>query len=190
MIGFDPPKGIYVYVFGEDLVKVKGVPFILKDNVRIPSGMSYALKANELTNGVLGGIFSLRGSEGNGLELLKKTLSYASDTRDPAIAILTNGTLNSAYFEHKFYSDKLDLLLAEPSDIIVKDKEVVVQTLDGEAHVDVIYRRIEDLDYLTPGLMNAYLRGYSILKTPLTFFKLSLNLLEKFKSFLRDLEFY
>ncbi|MFP3202991.1 MAG: circularly permuted type 2 ATP-grasp protein [Sulfolobus sp.] len=160
MIGFDPPKGIYVYIFGEDLVKVKGVPFILEDNVRIPSGMSYALKANELTNRVLGDIFSLRGSEGNGLELLKKTLSYASDTRDPVIAILTDGTLNSAYFEHKFYSDKLDLLLAEPSDIIVKDKEVVVQTLDGEVHVDVIYRRIEDLDYLTPGLMNAYLRGW------------------------------
>lgn len=50
--------------------------------------------------------------------------------------------------------------MAEPSDIIVKDKKVVVQTLDGEVHVDVIYRRIEDLDYLTPGLMNAYLRGW------------------------------
>ena len=161
MIGFDPPKGIYVYIFGEDVVKVRGVPYILEDNVRIPSGMSYGIKASELTKRVLGDFFSIKGNEGNGLEKLKKTLSYASDTKDPVIAILTDGTLNSAYFEHKFYSDKLDLLLVEPSDIVVKDGEVVVKTVkEGEIHVDVIYRRIEDLDYLTPGLMKAYLRGW------------------------------
>ena len=160
MMGFDPPKGIYVYIFGEDLVKVKGIPYILEDNVRIPSGMSYAIKAHELTERVLGDKFSVKGNEGDGLEKLKKTLTSASDTRDPVIAILTDGTLNSAYFEHKFYSDKLNLLLVEPSDINIREGEVTVSTLEGEVHVDVIYRRIEDLDFLTPGLMNAYLRGW------------------------------
>jgi Uncharacterized conserved protein len=122
--------------------------------------MSYAIKAHELTERVLGDKFSVKGNEGDGLEKLKKTLTFASDTRDPVIAILTDGTLNSAYFEHKFYSDKLDLLLVEPSDINIREGEVTVSTLEGEVHVDVIYRRIEDLDFLTPGLMNAYLRGW------------------------------
>ncbi|BCU71608.1 circularly permuted type 2 ATP-grasp protein [Stygiolobus caldivivus] len=160
MMGFDPPKGTYVYIFGEDLVKVQGIPYILEDNVRIPSGMSYAIKSVELTNRVFNDIYSIKGSTGDGLRKLRTTLEKASDTRDPVIVILTEGTYNSAYFEHKFYSDNLEIILAEPSDIKVKDGEVVVKTVDeGEVHVDVIYRRIEDLDILTPGLMNAYLRG-------------------------------
>ncbi|AOL16634.1 hypothetical protein BFU36_07895 [Sulfolobus sp. A20] len=160
MMDFDPPKGIYVYIFGEDIVKVNGLPLILEDNVRIPSGMSYAIKASELVNRILGKTISIPKQEDDGLILLRKTLKYASDTRDPVIAILTDGTLNSAYFEHKFYSDNLDLLLIEPSDLVIKDGEVVAKTLDGEIHIDVIYRRIEDLDVLTPGLMKAYLRGW------------------------------
>ncbi len=160
MMNFDPPKGTYVYIFGEDLVKVNGFPLILEDNVRIPSGMSYALKASEIFDRFLGKIISVNREKQDGLELLKKTLLDASDTRDPVIAILTDGTLNSAYFEHRFYSDKLDLLLIEPSDLIIKDGEVLAKTLDGEVHIDVIYRRIEDLDILTPGLMKAYLRGW------------------------------
>jgi len=161
MIGFDPPKGIYVYIYGEDLVKVHGVPYILEDNVRIPSGMSYAIKTVELINREFKDVYSMKGDIGDGLRKLKSTLEKASDTKDPVIVILTDGTYNSAYFEHKFYSDNLNIILAEPSDIAVKEGEVVVKTIDsGEVHVDVIYRRIEDLDILTPGLMNAYLRGW------------------------------
>ncbi|ARM77044.1 circularly permuted type 2 ATP-grasp protein [Acidianus manzaensis] len=159
MIDFDPPKGIYVYIFGEDIVNVNGIPFILEDNVRIPSGMSYALKSSDLTERVLGDYYHIKGNEGDGLEKLKKTLEKASDTKDPVIVILTDGTLNSAYFEHKYFSDKLNLILAEPSDLKIKENEVLVDTIEGEIHVDVIYRRIEDLDILTPGLMNTYLRG-------------------------------
>lgn len=92
---------------------------------------------------------------------MNEILRYVSGTKDPVIVLLTEGTYNSAYFEHKFISDKLGIILAEPNDIKVKDGEVVVDTVDqGEVHVDVIYRRIEDLDYLTPGLMKAYLRGW------------------------------
>ncbi|AWR98218.1 circularly permuted type 2 ATP-grasp protein [Acidianus sulfidivorans JP7] len=159
MIGFYPPKGIYVYILGEDIVNVKGFPYILEDNVRIPSGLSYAIKSTELTNRILGEKYSIKSTEGDGLEKLKRTLEKASDTKDPVIVILTDGTLNSAYFEHKYFSDKLNLILAEPSDLKIKNNEVLVETTEGEIHVDVIYRRIEDLDVLTPGLMNAYLRG-------------------------------
>ncbi len=160
MMYFDPPKGVYTHVMGEDVVKVGGMPYILEDNVRVPSGMSYAVKANELVDRVLGPFLPLRKEKLDGLEKLRKTLEYASDTRDPVIAILTDGTLNSAYFEHKFYSEKLDLLLVEPSDLAVREKEVVAKTTKGEVRLDVIYRRIEDLDLLTPGLTKAYLRGW------------------------------
>ncbi|BFH74650.1 circularly permuted type 2 ATP-grasp protein [Sulfurisphaera javensis] len=162
MIGFTPPKGIYTHVYGADIVRVSGNPYILEDNLRIPSGISYAYKAFEYTQRFLSIL-----SEGYkildiyGLEYLNEILRYVSGTKDPVIVLLTEGTYNSAYFEHKFISDKLGIILAEPNDIKVKDGEVVVDTVDqGEVHVDVIYRRIEDLDYLTPGLMKAYLRGW------------------------------
>ncbi len=167
MMYFDPPKGVYVHVMGEDVVKVGGVPYILEDNVRVPSGMSYALKADKLVERVIGHFIPMKRERPDGLEMLKRTLEYASDTRDPVVAILTDGTLNSAYFEHRFYSERLDLLLVEPSDIAVKEKEVVAKTTEGEVHLDVVYRRIEDLDILTPGLMKAYLRGWvSIVNAP------------------------
>ena len=162
MIGFTPPKGIYTHVYGADIVRVNGTPFILEDNLRIPSGISYSYKAFEYSMR-----FAPDLAEGykilnlSGLEYLYDILRYVSGTKDPVIVLLTDGCYNSAYFEHRFISEKLGLILAEPSDIIIKDGEVVVDTVDeGEVHVDVIYRRIEDLDYLTPGLMKAYLRGW------------------------------
>lgn len=162
MIGFSPPKDIYIHVYGADIVRVNGTPYILEDNLRIPSGISYAYKAFSYEKRFLpelGEGYDIR--EPNGLEYLYDILRYVSGTKDPVIVLLTEGTHNSAYFEHKFISDKLGFILAEPQDIIVKGNEVLVKTLDeGEVHVDVIYRRIEDLDYLTPGLMKAYLRGW------------------------------
>ncbi len=155
MFGFDPPRGLYVYIMGEDIVKVKGEPMILEDNVRVPSGMSYAKKSQELMESIL----RLGMNSRNGMSRLLQTLHGASDSRDPVVAILTEGTYNSAYFEHKFYSDRLGLLLVEPSDLRYERGEVLASTIEGDVKVDVIYRRIEDLDVLTPGLMKAYLKG-------------------------------
>ncbi|WP_338602531.1 circularly permuted type 2 ATP-grasp protein [Sulfolobus tengchongensis] len=162
MIGFSPPKNIYIHVYGADIVRLRGIPFILEDNLRIPSGISYSYKAFEYLTRFLPEL-----SEGynvlkpNDLEYLYDILRYVSGSKDPTIVLLSDGNYNSAYFEHRFLSDKLGIILAEPNDILVKDKEVVVKTVDeGEVHVDVIYRRIEDLDYLTPGLVKAYLRGW------------------------------
>ncbi|WP_287688856.1 circularly permuted type 2 ATP-grasp protein [Metallosphaera javensis (ex Sakai et al. 2022)] len=162
MVGFSPPKGMYVYVNGADIVRINGEPYILEDNVRVPSGIAYAYKAFEYVQRFLPDLsegYAVK--EPSGLEYLYETLRYASGSKDPVIALLTDGPLNSAYFEHRFISDRLGLVLAEPKDIGVKQGEVVVKTLDeGEVHVDVIYRRIEDLDVLTPELMKAYLRGW------------------------------
>ncbi|MCY0882988.1 MAG: circularly permuted type 2 ATP-grasp protein [Acidianus infernus] len=93
MMGFDPPKGIYVYIFGEDLVKVKGIPYILEDNVRIPSGMSYAIKANELTERVLGDKFSVKG---DGLEQLSKDRQHRVQ-HTAKINTITINSLTSNY---------------------------------------------------------------------------------------------
>ncbi|MCY0849228.1 circularly permuted type 2 ATP-grasp protein [Sulfuracidifex metallicus] len=155
MFGFDPPHGIYVHIMGEDIVKVNGNPIILEDNVRVPSGMSYAKKSQEIVESILK--LGMRSTDG--LNTMTKTLINASETRDPVIAILTEGTYNSAYFEHKFYSDRMNLLLIEPSDLRYSQGEVLAKTVEGDVKIDVIYRRIEDLDILTPGLMKAYLRG-------------------------------
>lgn len=164
MIGFSPPKDIYIHVYGADIVRVNGVPFILEDNLRIPSGISYSYKAFEYVDRFIPELkegYDNRIVQINGLNYLYDILRYVSGNKDPVIVILTDGNYNSAYFEHKFISDKLGIILAEPSDIYIKDKEVVVKTVDeGEVHVDVIYRRIEDMDYLTPGLIKAYLRGW------------------------------
>ncbi len=163
MFGFEPPHGTYVYIMGEDIVKVKGEPLILEDNVRVPSGMSYAKRSQEIVESIL----KIGMTSKHALSTMMDTLIRASDTRDPVIAILTDSTYNSAYFEHKFYSDRLNLLLVEPSDLRYEGGEVLAKTLDGDIKVDVIYRRIEDLDVLTPGLMKAYLRGYvNIVNSP------------------------
>ena len=162
MMDFSPPKGIYIYVNGADIVRVNGEPYILEDNVRVPSGIAYSYRAFEYVHRFLPELsqgYSVE--EPSGLEYLYDTLRYASGSKDPVIVLLTDGPLNSAYFEHRFISDKLGFVLAEPKDIQVNQGEVVVKTLDeGEVHVDIIYRRIEDLELLTPDLMRAYLRGW------------------------------
>ncbi|AWS00744.1 circularly permuted type 2 ATP-grasp protein [Metallosphaera hakonensis JCM 8857 = DSM 7519] len=161
MMGFSPPKGIYTHVYGADIVRVNGMLHILEDNLRIPSGIGYSYAVFEQ---VYNSAPELRDGydviEPTGLEYLYEILRYVSGSKDPVIAILSDGNYNSAYFEHKFISDRLGIILVEPSDIKVEGSEVVVKTLDqGEVHVDVIYRRIDDLDFITPGLMRAYLRG-------------------------------
>ncbi|BAB66643.1 hypothetical protein STK_15680 [Sulfurisphaera tokodaii str. 7] len=162
MIGFTPPKGIYIHVYGADIVRVNSKPYILEDNLRIPSGIAYAYKSFEYVSRFIPELMEgYNVSPIQGLEYLHDILRYVSGTKDPVIVLLTDGVYNSAYFEHKFISDKLGFILVEPSDLKIKDGEVVVDTVDeGEIHVDVIYRRIEDLDYLTPSLMKAYLRGW------------------------------
>ncbi|WP_371810279.1 circularly permuted type 2 ATP-grasp protein [Acidianus sp. RZ1] len=160
MIGFSPPQGIYIHVYGADLVRVNGRFYILEDNLRIPSGVAYAYKVREFAERFLPELGEgYKKLELDAIENLSKITSCGM--KNPVKVILTDGSLNSAFFEHSFISKNCDMILAEPKDLRVKEGEVVVNTADcGEVHVDIIYRRIEDLEVLSPEILRAYLRGW------------------------------
>lgn len=161
MVGFSPPKGIYVHIYGADLVRARGVPYILEDNLRVPSGVAYAKTAHQYSREYLEEILGERKVVPPDINGLREVLESVRQTKSPIIALLTEGTYNSAYYEHRYLSEELGMVVVEPRDLIIKDREVVVDTLDqGEVHIDVIYRRIEDLEIMKEGILNAYLRGW------------------------------
>jgi len=176
MSGQKVPHDIYVQVAGIDIVRVDADTFyVLEDNVRTPSGVSYMLENREIMMRLFPELFSrhrIAPVENYPDELLATLNSVAplSTARDPNVVLLTPGVFNSAYYEHSFLADKLGVELVEGRDLFVKDEIVYMRTTQGPHRVDVIYRRIDDdyLDPLTfrpdsalgvPGLMSAYQAG-------------------------------
>jgi uncharacterized circularly permuted ATP-grasp superfamily protein len=176
MSGQDVPHDIYVHVAGIDIVRVDAETFyVLEDNARTPSGVSYMLENREIMMRLFPELFSrhrIAPVENYPDELLAtlKSVAPLSALRDPNVVLLTPGVFNSAYYEHSFLADKLGVELVEGRDLIVKDEIVYMRTTQGPRRVDVIYRRIDDdfLDPLTfrpdsalgvPGLMSAYKAG-------------------------------
>ena len=176
MIGFDPPGRVYSHIVGIDLVRTGPEDwFVLEDNCRTPSGVSYMLENREIMMRMFPGLFE----DGK----VRSVDSYPDDLRrtleevappacksDPQVAVLTPGPFNSAYYEHSFLADLMGADLVEARDLVVRDGRVYRRTTRGLEVVDVIYRRIDDeyLDPLAfrpdsalgvPGLMNAYLSG-------------------------------
>ncbi|SDB45400.1 Uncharacterized conserved protein, circularly permuted ATPgrasp superfamily [Bauldia litoralis] len=176
MMGLKLPHDIYVQIAGIDLVRTDAEDFyVLEDNARTPSGVSYMLENREVMMRVFPDLFAeyrIDPVETYPEELLATLTSVAPNSApgEPAVALLTPGPLNSAYYEHSFLADKLGIDLVEGSDLLVRDNVVFMRTTEGLKRVDVLYRRLDDdfLDPLTflptsvlgvPGLMNAYRAG-------------------------------
>jgi uncharacterized circularly permuted ATP-grasp superfamily protein len=176
MNGQKVPHDIYVHIAGIDIVRTDPKTFyVLEDNARTPSGVSYMLENREIMLRLFPELFSrhrVAPVENYPDELLAtlKSVAPATSNADPTVVLLTPGVYNSAYYEHSFLADKLGIELVEGRDLFVRDECVFMRTTQGPQRVDVIYRRLDDdfLDPLAfrsdsalgvPGLMAAYQAG-------------------------------
>ena len=176
MAGRPPPHGVYTHIAGIDLVRTEADGFyVLEDNCRTPSGVSYMLENREVMMRLFPDLFArCRVAPVEGYtEALLATLRSVAPPRaqaNPTVVLLTPGMYNSAFYEHSFLADKLGIELVEGGDLFVHDCVVFMRTTEGPKRVDVIYRRIDDdwLDPLVfrpdsglgvPGLMSAYHAG-------------------------------
>lgn len=174
--GLRPPGGVWTHVVGTDLVRHEdGTIYVLEDNLRCPSGVSYVLENREIMKRVLPEVFygsTIASIEDYPERLLETLLRHAPPTTStPTAVLLTPGIYNSAYFEHSFLAQQMGIELVSGSDLFVDDNDFVwMKTTRGPQRVDVIYRRLDD-DFLdpevfradsmlgVPGLMRAYRSG-------------------------------
>lgn len=176
MFGRRVPHDVYVHIAGIDLVRIDADDFyVLEDNARTPSGVSYMLENREVMMRIAPDLFAehrVAPVENYPDHLLAtlRSVAPAGAGATPEIVLLTPGQFNSAYYEHSFLADRIGIELVEGRDLIVRDDVVYMRTTQGPKRVDVIYRRIDDefLDPLAfnpasmlgvPGLMSAYLAG-------------------------------
>lgn len=175
VMGFDPPRGIWCHITGTDLVRGSdGVMYVLEDNLRCPSGVSYVLQNRQIMKQTFPQVFGqtpIRPVDDYCSRLLA-TLSHLMEGRlgEPRVALLTPGVFNSAYFEHSFLAQQMGVELVEGQDLVVADDCVYMRTTAGFERIDVLYRRIDD-DFIdpkafradsmlgVPGLMEVYRKG-------------------------------
>jgi len=175
-VGLNPPKGVWCHITGTDLVRGgDGQIYVLEDNLRVPSGVSYMLENRDLMKRTFPQVFE-------GLQVrpvfeypsfLLHALESIAPPRPggkPVVVLLTPGIYNSAYFEHSYLAQKMGIPLVEGRDLVVEKDRVWMRTTKGLRRVDVIYRRIDD-DFLdpeafrpdsllsVPGLLRAYKAG-------------------------------
>jgi uncharacterized circularly permuted ATP-grasp superfamily protein len=175
LIGWEPPGGIWCHITGTDLVRHSdGQIYVLEDNLRCPSGVSYVLQNRQVMKSLFPEVFAaskVRPVQNYPLKLRDMLEFLAPDhTATPHVVLLTPGSYNSAYFEHSFLAQQMGVELVEGRDLVVEDRQVLMRTTKGFERVDVIYRRIDD-DFLdpkcfradsmlgVPGLMAAYQAG-------------------------------
>ncbi len=174
-MGFRVPRDIYIHICGTDLIRDKdGTYYVLEDNGRTPSGVSYVLTNRQVMKRVfpqLFGRYPVRPVDDYPQNLLQ-VLRYIAPgaAADPTVVLLTPGIYNSAYFEHSFLARSMGIEIVEGRDLVVENDRVFMKTTKGLQRVDVIYRRIDD-DFLdpevfrkdsllgVPGLVNAYRKG-------------------------------
>lgn len=154
-MGIDPPRGIWCHITGTDLVRDgSGALYVLEDNLRCPSGVSYMLANRLVMKRSFPNLFSsanVRPVDNYAYRLREALEHLAPDVlSDPRIVVLTPGIHNSAYYEHSFLAQQMGVPLVEGQDLIVDDGYVCMRTTRGLQRVDVIYRRIDD-DFLDPG---------------------------------------
>ncbi len=175
MMGFTPPQGAWCHISGVDLVRDRdGEIYVLEDNLRCPSGVSYVLENRDVMKRTFSQVFegmSVASVEDYPERLLETLLACApANAMDPTVVVLTPGIYNSAYFEHTFLAQQMGIELVQGSDLVVDDGYVHMCTTQGLKRVDVIYRRLDD-DFLDPkcfradsmlgveGLMDVYRAG-------------------------------
>ena len=173
--GLNPPWRVWCHIAGIDLVRDRdGVYYVLEDNLRVPSGVSYVLENREVLKTIFPAVFeglSVRPVNDYPSHLLEMLESIAPGApAGPRVVLLTPGIYNSAYFEHSFLAQQMGVQLVEGRDLLVDGGRVFMRTTKGLERVDVIYRRIDD-DFLdpeafrpdsllgVPGLMAAYASG-------------------------------
>jgi uncharacterized circularly permuted ATP-grasp superfamily protein len=173
--GFTPPRGIWCHVTGTDLVRDRdGRFYVLEDNLRCPSGVSYVLENRQVLKRTFPQVFAasrVRPVDDYPSKLLEALEYLAPEhVQAPTIGVLTPGIYNSAYFEHSFLSQQMGVELVEGQDLVVADGFVHMLTTKGLKRVDVLYRRLDD-DFIdpevfrpdsllgVPGLMGVYKAG-------------------------------
>jgi len=172
--GLTPPRGVWCHITGTDLIRHSdGAIYVLEDNLRCPSGVSYVLQNRQVMKRSFPHIFAemqVRPVVDYPIRLYETLRSLAPDTASPNVVVLTPGIYNSAYYEHSFLAQQMGVELVEGRDLVVKDGFVYMRTTRGHERVHVIYRRIDDdfIDPLcfrkdsvlgVPGLMDAYRNG-------------------------------
>lgn len=174
-IGLQPPQGIWCHITGTDLVRDRdGQWYVLEDNLRCPSGISYVLENRRVMKSTFPQVFATLGVQPvdeYASHLLETLLNLAPPhIADPMVVVLTPGIYNSAYFEHSFLARQMGVELVEGRDLVVVDGYVQMRTTKGLKRIDVIYRRIDDkfIDPLAfnpksllgiPGLTEVYSQG-------------------------------
>lgn len=175
MVGYDPPCGTYIHIGGTDIIRDPlGDFFVLEDNGRTPSGVSYVVENRHLMQRAFPDLmhgFAIEGVSEYGTQLGDKLIEVApAGIVDPQVVLLSPGVFNSAYFEHVFLAREIGIPLVEGRDLFVDDDKVFMKTVSGPKPVHVIYRRLND-DYLDPevfkpesvlgvkGLMRAVRKG-------------------------------
>ena len=179
MVGVEVPRQIYSHIAGIDIVRApdaqgNGEYYVLEDNLRVPSGVSYMLENRKMMMRLFPDLFAQNqvAPVAHYPDLLLETLRSVApqSAGEPTVVVLTPGMHNSAYFEHAFLAQQMGVELVEGQDLFVKDSLVYMRTTQGPKRVDVIYRRVDD-DFLDPsvfrptstlgcaGLMEAYKAG-------------------------------
>ena len=179
MMGVDVPGGVYSHISGIDIVRAgntdgSGSYYVLEDNLRVPSGVSYMLENRKMMMRLFPELFSQHRVEpvAHYPDMLLETLRAVAPAavNEPTVVVLTPGMYNSAYFEHAFLAQQMGVELVEGQDLFVRDNFVYMRTTQGPKRVDVIYRRVDD-DFLDPtafrsdstlgcaGLLGAYRAG-------------------------------
>jgi uncharacterized circularly permuted ATP-grasp superfamily protein len=179
MMGVYTPHRVYSHIAGVDIVRApnaqgEGEYYVLEDNLRVPSGVSYMLEDRKMMMRLFPDLFSQHrvAPVAHYPDLLLETLRASAQpgAPDPTVVVLTPGMYNSAYFEHAFLAQQMGVELVEGQDLFVRDRYVYMRTTRGPRRVDVIYRRVDD-DFLDPkvfrpnstlgcpGLVDAYAAG-------------------------------
>jgi uncharacterized circularly permuted ATP-grasp superfamily protein len=163
MMGVYVPHHIYSHIAGIDIVRAAnadghGEYYVLEDNLRVPSGVSYMLEDRKMMMRLFPDLFSAHrvAPVMHYPDLLLETLRASAQpgAPDPTVVVLTPGMYNSAYFEHAFLAQQMGVELVEGQDLFVKDRFVYMRTTRGPKRVDVIYRRVDD-DFLDPSVFKA-----------------------------------
>jgi uncharacterized circularly permuted ATP-grasp superfamily protein len=180
MVGVDVPGNVYSHISGVDIVRApnaqgEGEYYVLEDNLRVPSGVSYMLEDRKMMMRLFPELFSAHrvAPVAHYPDLLLETLRASSPatTAEPTVVVLTPGMHNSAYFEHAFLAQQMGIELVEGQDLFARDGFIYMRTTRGPRRVDVIYRRVDD-DFLDPqvfrpdstlgcaGLLDVYRAGH------------------------------